>query len=443
MTPDDLPPIITVTELNRMARTALEKNLPSCWVVGEISNLSRPGSGHWYFTLKDAHASVRCAMFKGRNQFVDWLPRDGERVEMRVQATLYEAKGDYQLLVDAMRHTGQGSLFEAFLRLKDKLHKEGLFASAKKRPLPLYPRRIGIVTSRQAAALHDVLTTLGRRWPSADVILYPSRVQGEGAGEEIAAAIGRADEHQGCEVLLLVRGGGSLEDLRAFNEEVVARAIAACRIPTIAGIGHETDFTIADFVADMRAPTPTGAAQLATPDVQELQPYAKQVVSRLTQSLLRQLNMHGQRLDGLGHRLKHPAERIAMHRMRNQHLRQRLLHAFSGSHRRTEQQLISLFGRLRLERPEFKTANHQIAQLLGGCQSAMHRRLEKVGERILKLESNLQHLGPAAVLDRGYSIVRDETGTVIRTARTVACGQSVSVQLSTGGFAAEVTRVDG
>jgi exodeoxyribonuclease VII large subunit len=263
-------PILSVSDLNRMARLTLERGIPQVWVTGELSNLTRAASGHWYFTLKDSQAAVRCAMFRNRNLFMDWVPENGLRVELRAQPTLYEPRGEFQLSVEVMRRAGLGALYEAFARLKERLEREGLFDAARKRPLPPYPSQIGLITSPQAAALRDVLTTLRRRWPLARVLLYPTPVQGEGAAEAIAAALATAGARGECQVLLLVRGGGSIEDLWAFNEEVVARAIAACPIPVVSGIGHETDFTIADFVADRRAPTPTGAAQLATPDAGEL-----------------------------------------------------------------------------------------------------------------------------------------------------------------------------
>ncbi|MGQ9686462.1 MAG: exodeoxyribonuclease VII large subunit, partial [Thiobacillaceae bacterium] len=305
------PPILSVSELNRMARLMLERGIPLVWVTGEISNLTRATSGHWYFTLKDSQAAVRCAMFRNRNQFMDWVPENGMRVELRAQPTLYEPRGEFQLSVEVMRRAGLGALYEAYARLKERLQREGLFDEARKRPLPAYPRRIGIVTSPKAAALRDVLTTLARRWPLTRVIIYPTPVQGEGAAEAIAAALRTAGERAECDVLLLVRGGGSIEDLWSFNAEVVARAIAASPIPVVCGVGHETDFTIADFVADRRAPTPTGAAQLATPDAEELRQHLRHLARRLTLDQRRRLHTLAQRLDGLAQRLRHPAEQLA------------------------------------------------------------------------------------------------------------------------------------
>ncbi|HVQ60776.1 MAG TPA: exodeoxyribonuclease VII large subunit, partial [Burkholderiales bacterium] len=264
------PQILTVSALIRSVRDLLERRYPLLWVVGEISNLAVAKSGHAYFVLKDDQAQARCVMFRSRHQQLDWEPRDGVQVEAQVLVSLYEARGEFQLTVESMRRAGLGARFEAFVRLRDRLEKEGLFDPAAKRPLPAFPRAVGVVTSRDAAALRDVLTTLGRRNPSITVVLYLVSVQGNRAAEEIAAALGQAGRRGDCEVLLLVRGGGSIEDLWPFNEEIVARAVRACPLPVVTGIGHETDFTIADFAADRRAPTPTAAAELVSPERERL-----------------------------------------------------------------------------------------------------------------------------------------------------------------------------
>jgi len=260
-------PVLSVSELNRMARRALESQLPLLWVEGEVSNFTRAASGHWYFAIKDASAQVRCVMFRGRNQFADFTPANGDHVEVRALPSLYEARGEFQLGVEQIRRAGAGRLYEAYLRLKAKLEAEGLFDPAKKRPLPRFPRRVGIVTSPQAAALHDVLTALARRMPGLPVVIYPTPVQGASAGAQIAAAIRAAGARAECDVLLVCRGGGSLEDLWAFNDEMVARAIAASPLPVVSGVGHETDFTLADFAADLRArrppPPPNSPARCA------------------------------------------------------------------------------------------------------------------------------------------------------------------------------------
>ncbi|HET6493433.1 MAG TPA: exodeoxyribonuclease VII large subunit, partial [Burkholderiales bacterium] len=303
-------PVVSVSELNRLARDLLEAKLPLMWVRGEISNLKRYDSGHCYFTLKDAQAQVDCVIFRHKLQYLGWRPDDGMQVEVRACPTLYEARGKFQLNVETMRRSGLGALFEAFAKLKARLEQEGLFDPARKKPLPPFPRTLGIVTSLQAAALRDVLTTLRRRMPSLPLIIYPAPVQGDGAGRKIAAAIEIAAARDECDVLIVCRGGGSIEDLWAFNEEIVARAIHACTIPIVSGIGHETDFTIADFVADVRGPTPTAAAEMATPDCIELKHKLQHWHRRLGRAGLRALEERMQRLDYLGKRLVHPGQQI-------------------------------------------------------------------------------------------------------------------------------------
>src|SRR5688500_12123430 len=286
--------ILSVAELLRSVRASLERRFPLAWVRGELSTLSRAPSGHLYFTLKDAAAQVDCVMFRSRAATIDWEPREGMQVELRALPTLYEPRGRFQLTVEGMRRAGLGPLYERFLRLKEKLGAEGLFDAALKRALPVYPRRIGIVTSLAAAALRDVLTTLSRRNPAIEVIVYPAPVQGEGAADRIATMLARASRRAECDVLLLVRGGGSIEDLWPFNEEVVARAIRACRIPVVVGVGHETDFTIADFAADQRAPTPTAAAELASPSRAALIARVAECARSLSRETERTLRYAGQ-----------------------------------------------------------------------------------------------------------------------------------------------------
>src|SRR6266436_5965572 len=289
--------ILTVSALIRSVRNLIEHRYPLLWVAGEISNFTTAKSGHAYFVLKDEHAQARCVMFKHRYRGLEWLPHDGMQVEAQVLVTMYEPRGDFQLNVETMRRAGRGALFEAFVRLREKLEKEGLFEAEKKRRLPPFPRTVGVVTSRDAAALRDVLTTLKRRDPSVAVVLFPVKVQGEGAAEEIAAALGTAGRRGECDVLLLVRGGGSIEDLWAFNEEIVARAVRACSVPVVVGVGHESDFTIADFAADLRAATPTAAAELAAPDRQGLLDLLRQRQVRMQQLARAMLRARAQRLD--------------------------------------------------------------------------------------------------------------------------------------------------
>jgi exodeoxyribonuclease VII large subunit len=316
--------IVSVGQLNRAVAGLLERSFPMVWVAGEISNLTRAASGHWYFSLKDAQASVRSVMFRGRNQHVPFVPANGDRVEVRAQVSLYEARGDFQLNVEQMREAGAGDLFQQFLRLKARLEAEGLFEASRKRSLPPQPRCIGIVTSPQAAALRDVLTTLARRAPQVPVVLYPASVQGAQAPAELRRALAAAAARAECDVLLLVRGGGAIEDLWAFNDEALARAIAASPIPVIAGVGHETDFTIADFVADLRAPTPTGAAMSAVPDRAELLGTLERDRRRLVLAWQRQLEQREQRLDVATRLLKPPSLLHAQRAARVEQLARRL-----------------------------------------------------------------------------------------------------------------------
>src|SRR5260221_2320084 len=302
--------ILSVSALIRSVRDLLERRYPLLWVAGEISNFTVAKSGHAYFVLKDEHAQVRCVMFRQRHQLLDWQARDGMQIEAQALASLYEPRRDFHLNVETMRRAGLGALFEAFLNLGDRLEKEGLSKAEPKRALPSLPRAIGVITSREAAALRDVMTTLARRNPSIEVVVFPVQVQGEGAAEKIAAALEIAGRLGGCDVVLLVRGGGSIEDLWAFNEEIVARAIRACPIPVVTGIGHETDFTIADFVADRRAPTPTAAAELVSPERAGL----LEGISRLTANLALRVRQELERrrvlVDHLARRLVHPEARL-------------------------------------------------------------------------------------------------------------------------------------
>ncbi len=438
--PDSAPalPVLTVSELNRMARRALESQLPLLWVEGEVSNFTRAASGHWYFSLKDTNAQVRCVMFRGRNQFADFTPANGDHVEIRALPSLYEARGEFQLGAEAIRRAGAGRLYEAFLKLKAKLEAEGLFDPAKKRALPRFPRRIGIVTSPQAAALHDVLTALARRMPGLPVILYPTPVQGVGAGAQIAAAIRTAGERAECDVLLVCRGGGSLEDLWAFNDEAVARAIAASPMPVVSGVGHETDFTLADFAADLRAPTPTAAAELASPVRQELLLQLGHLARQLQHHLARRQQTDMQRLDYLARRLVHPAEQLRRRQIDLTQLAQRMRHA-SGTHLTTEHLRIARLSQ-RLVTPIHVIRREQ--QRLDGLGLRVRRAVQaNSGQRQLnlaRLASSLSHLNPEGVLARGYSIVQLDNGTVVQDAASLNAGDAVGIRFHRGQARARV-----
>ena len=435
------PPVIPVSMLNRLARERLEASFPLCWVAGEVSNLTYAASGHVYFSLKDAAAQVRCVMFRNRSQLLGWRLENGQHIEARVLVTLYEARGDFQLNVEAARKAGVGNLYEQFLRLKEKLEREGLFESAAKRRLPVFPRRIGIVTSAQAAALRDVVTTLARRAPHVRILVYPTPVQGEGAAEQIARAIECANARQECDVLIVCRGGGSIEDLWSFNEEPVARAIHASSIPIISGVGHETDFTIADFAANQRAPTPTAAAEMAAPQRATLMADLaahRQALSRLAANMLAQKE---QQLDWLAHRLQHPAQRIEQQRELLRNIRRRLDQGFAQRCQRGRNALATLNNRLILARPETNTLARRLESLKTRLPAAYQQTLAKKSGDIARLAASLAHLNPNAVLERGYSIVTNAAGTILRDADSLEPNDAIAVCFGSGRANATVTSV--
>ena len=412
-----IAPVVTVSELNRRVRALLENQFEMLWVAGELSNVKKAPSGHWYFCLKDPSAQIECAMFRTRAQFLDFRPENGQQVEVRARVTLYEPRGNYQLVVEEIRKAGLGSLYEAFEKLKAKLQAEGLFEAARKRPLPEFPRAIGVVTSPVAAALRDVLTTLARRARMVPVIVYPAQVQGEAAGAQLARAVAIANSRAECDVLILCRGGGSLEDLWAFNEEVLARAIAASAIPVVSGVGHETDFSIADFVADLRAPTPTAAAVAASPDREALAEEIGALRRRLARDLRRGVEIATQRVDAAARRLLTPAERLERSRDRVARIARRLRIATAGEQNLRRLAVGSLAPRLRRALP-----------------AAVRER----SRHLAALRNALAHLDPTQVLGRGYSIVRDADGKVRITSAGLAAGGALDITFSRGGAAVTV-----
>ncbi len=425
--------VLSVRELNLAAKQLIESGLPLLWVRGEISNFVSAASGHWYFSLKDEMAQVRCVMFRHKSQYLDFKPANGMQVEVLALATLYEARGDFQLTLEKMRPAGLGALFEAFERLKGKLEGEGLFDAERKRDLPLLPRQIGIVTSPQAAALRDVLRTLVNRMPNVPVVLYPTPVQGEGSGKKIAQAIMAASQRAECDVLIVCRGGGSIEDLWAFNEEVVARAIAASHIPVVSGVGHETDFTIADFVADLRAATPTAAAQAVVPDRQELRQRLGQYRKHLVRTLSRRFELGMQQVDFLQRRLVHPAQRILQQteRLGAAQSRMRLAHAYTAQHQQGH--LNSLWQRLRGKRPEVVRLQEQQTNQARRLGAAVRSTLDKHDARLIALQQHLQLLDPQQVLARGYSMVRDAQGKIVVSSDLIAPGDKLDIAFAQGG----------
>lgn len=439
--PPALLPVIPVSLLNRLARERLESAFPLCWVAGEISNLSCAPSGHVYFSLKDAGAQVRCVLFRNRAQLLGWRLENGQHVEARVLVTLYEARGDFQLNVEAARRVGAGNLYEQFLRLKARLESEGLFAVSRKRGLPAFPRRIGIVTSPQAAALRDVLSTLTRRAPQVRVVVYPTPVQGDGAARQIADAIRCAGERLECDVLIVCRGGGSAEDLWAFNEEVVARAIGACPLPVISGVGHETDVTIADFVADHRAPTPTAAAELAAPERRALLARLAAAQRALQRQMERLVQQRVQQLDGLAQRLQRPAQYVARHRDNLLALARRLAAALRQNHSRAGATLALHHGHWLLLRPDIAGRRSRLATLAERLRHAEQRLLQLRTANLARLHDGLTHLDPRAVLARGYAIVADTRGQIVRDSSELEPSQQIAVLFHRGRAQAAVLSV--
>ncbi len=387
--------ILTVSELNRLAREVLETSFPLFWVSGEVSNFTRAASGHWYFSLKDATAQVKCVMFKGRNTYVDFTLREGDKIEARCTVTLYEARGDFQLTVEFVQKAGLGALFEAFEKLKIKLEHEGLFDPAFKKAIPQHPKTIGIVTSTEAAALRDVLTTLKRRNPAINVIIYPTPVQGKGAAQLIAKAIHSANQRAEVDTLIICRGGGSMEDLWQFNEEIVARAIDDSAIPIISGVGHETDFTICDFVADLRAATPTAAAELACTDVQSIKNQLANMQNQLNKQITFTLNQHSQKLDYLARRLVSPQQQL--------------------EHK--AQQLQQLHNRLTL---------------------AVQQQLQTQQQALIRLSSSIAQLSPHNVLARGYAFVANNQGELVKNSQQLRAGETVNITLHQGSASADI-----
>ncbi|WP_427183428.1 exodeoxyribonuclease VII large subunit [Bordetella bronchialis] len=429
--------VLTVGQLNQAVGQVLERSIPMLWVRGEISNFTQAASGHWYFTLKDSRAAVRGVMFRGRAMAVGFVPRAGDKVEVRARVSLYEPRGDYQLQVEAMRRAGLGDLFEAFLRLKQKLESEGLFLPERKRAPVSQPRAIGVVTSLHAAALRDVLSALARRAPQVPVILYPAPVQGADAAPRLVAAIAAANRRAEVDTLLLVRGGGSIEDLWSFNDEALARAVAGSAIPVISGVGHETDFTIVDFVADVRAPTPTAAAELACVPRLELYNRVMQLAGMLVRAQERRLERLAQRLDRAAGQLTSPGQRLAHQRERLASLRHRLANAWAAPHARRRARIDLLLAKVLHRGPDLERAADRLRERIHALQRAHVRLLEQRRARLQSLSLQLRAFDPQHVLARGYALVRDEQGRVVRDAAALAPGQSLDVRFGQG--AAEVS----
>ncbi|HEX5364286.1 MAG TPA: exodeoxyribonuclease VII large subunit [Gallionella sp.] len=430
--------VLRVSELNLAIKRLLENEVPLLWVRGEISNLVKASSGHFYFSLKDDQAQVRCVMFRHKSQILGEPLSNGQQVEVRAVATLYEQRGDFQLTVEQLRPAGLGVLYERFAQLKQRLEREGLFDAERKRELPRFPRRIGVVTSPQAAALRDVLTTLRSRLPGVPVVLYPTPVQGAGSADKIALAIATANQRAECDVLIVCRGGGSIEDLWSFNEQVVAYAIADSTIPVVSGVGHETDFTIADFVADERAPTPTAAAQLVVPDRRELLRGLGDLAQHLQRAQRNRLQNAMQTVDFLQRRLVHPAQQLQRQALQLAQLHQRLQRAYAYRHQHQHWQWLSLARRMQAASGDYGRMQERQSNLAERMTRAMRAAQQRDASRLDNVAQHLIYLDPKQVLARGYSMVQGADGGVVSDASALTVGEALRVTFAKGWVKAEV-----
>jgi len=446
MLPAENSTIYSVAQLNSSVRQLLEKQLGRIWLSAEISNFSRPSSGHWYFTLKDDAAQVRCAMFRGNNQRVSFQPQNGMQILVRASVTLYDPRGDYQLVVEAMHPAGEGLLQQQYQALKQKLDAEGLFAQARKRPLPAPATRVGVITSPSGAALHDILHVLRRRDPALPVVIYPTAVQGREATASIVAAIAMANQRQECDVLIVGRGGGSLEDLWCFNEESVARAIAASHLPIVSAVGHETDVTIADFVADLRAPTPSAAAEIVSRNQQELLRQLVGQQQRLEMAFDYYHTGQQRRLTALTHRLtqQHPQLRLVRQQSQLQHQLRRLQDALQRQLSQQHQRVEGLTRRLTRQSPSASIAQQaqRLAQQRYRLQTAIQQNVEQPKQRFGQLAVQLQAVSPLATLARGYSVTTGKQGKVVRKTKDLQAGDTLRTRLQDGWAESQVLQVE-
>ncbi|SEG00848.1 exodeoxyribonuclease VII large subunit [Oceanospirillum linum] len=479
--------VLTVSQLNRQARQLLEKQFALIVVEGEISNLSTPGSGHLYFSLKDEKSQVRCAMFRNRAGLLAFRPKNGDKVQLHAKVSLYEGRGDFQLIAETMEEQGRGALIRAFEALKFKLKEEGLFDRSRKKPLPPIPNVIGLITSPTGAAIRDMLIVLKRRFPLAEIVVYPATVQGNEAPDTITRAIELAHLHGKSDLLIIGRGGGSLEDLQAFNDERVARAISASYIPTVSAVGHETDITIADYIADYRAPTPSAAAEQVSPDLTQWQQWLTQSEATLHRQIERQLQNNQQGLDHLAHRYQRCLGGLQQQRKQLTHIEQRLIQGMKNQLSRKQQQLDKNSGRLKhpktelhqqqqqlnnlkqqlLRTHEYQSRHHhqqlqqlqnrlwraapakgiqnqqsQLHKLSLSLQKAWQHQLEGRQQKLAELSHRLQTVSPLATLSRGYAIVQDDKGNIVRHYQDVNQGDHVCARLATGVLHCKVMAQD-
>ncbi|PHS33021.1 MAG: exodeoxyribonuclease VII large subunit [Methylophaga sp.] len=437
-----LKEVYAVSRLVREARSVLEGSFPLLWVEGEISNLAMPASGHIYFTLKDAAAQVRCAMFKMRNRQLRFTPKNGMQVLLRVRVTLYEGRGEFQLVVEHMEEAGSGALQRAYEALKHRLGEEGLFDQAHKKVLPTLPRTIGVVSSPDGAAVHDILTVLKRRFPVANVILYPVIVQGTDSAKQIADAILVADQRQECDVLMITRGGGSLEDLWSFNDEKVARAIFSCTIPIISAVGHEIDFTIADFVADVRAPTPSAAAEIAVPDGAELLLKIQNNFRRLNSLIMHRIHADNRHVLHLKQRLPQPQARIRQQMQSLDKLEQQLTRSCLHIMNNKRQQLDYWSVRLKHPQAEIEIQKHKVVHFSERLGNSIQQKLQKYQLHLTQQIRTLSAVSPLNTLERGYSITTAvKTGKVVHNTNDIELNQQINVRLQQGSLLCEIKEI--
>jgi len=434
--------IYSVSQLNGEIKDLIESSYPAVWVEGEISNIARPASGHIYFSLKDESAQVRCAMFRMYNRSLKFKPENGKQVLVRARVSLYEARGDFQLIADYMEEAGDGLLRKQFEALKLKLSEEGLFDIEHKKEIPDLPSQVGIITSPSGAAIRDIISVLKRRFPSIPLIIYPIPVQGEDAPPAIVKMIAKANQRNECDVLILARGGGSLEDLWAFNNEKVARAIYDSKIPIVSGVGHEIDFTIADFVADLRAPTPSAAAELVSPDRNEWLATTIQIRNRLTRLITHRLTHTKQRVEWLQKRIIHPRQRIERIAQRLDELDQRMQHIFRIRRQNIQATLSSLDTRLQQCNPAHGIEKLIIKQqtLKVRMNNAMSRQLEQHQHQLKNLSRALDAVSPLATLGRGYAIVNSRDGGIIKDSKQLKIGEEITTRLKKGEITSTVTQ---
>ena len=434
------PSSISVSELNALAKALLEDHLAGLWIAGEVSNLTRAASGHYYFSLKDSRAQVRCAMFKGAAMRLAKPLKEGDHIEVSGRISIYEARGEFQITVNEVRLKGLGQLYEAYERLKAQLQAEGAFAAERKKPLPARAQCIGIVTSLAAAALRDVVTTLKRRAPEIPVIVYPTAVQGAGSEFQIAQAIKTASQRAECDVLIVCRGGGSIEDLWAFNEEPVVRAIEACAIPVVSGVGHETDFTLADFVADVRAPTPTGAAELVSPNRQESLHRLAQAKGRLKTVLEQRYFDASQKLDWLARQIRHPRQKLDEQRTYIHKLAQTLSYSMTQNVRAHTARFERQTQALKHCRPDISVYRQDIDRFQTTLSHTFRQLLAQRRQSLNAQTALLEAVSPQQILERGFSVVKNTRGQVIRNADTLKQGQKLHITFADGETDVRVTK---